>query len=229
LWVVVGAVGVVVLINLGIRIFKLMMRWDIEKQHRDGVLLKISLPKYRHQSDTPNERTAQIKSKSNVAEQMFAELRGIIPQDWRKHLIYRETLSLEMVATATEINFYVFCSRKLQTFVKNTIFAAYPEAEIVEADDYFEKLVLGGKIRMGYVRLIGPLYAPIRTYDTIVSDSLNTILNKMINLKGEEMIAVQTYVTPVSGSWRKKAYSYLNYLRGRQDQGTAKSQTSKME
>ena len=227
MWVAIVAVLGWLSFVIGVKIFKLLMRWDIKKQHEDGVLLKISLPKYRHQSDTPNERTAQNKSKSNVAEQMFAELRGIIPHDWRKHLIFRETLSFEIVATSTEINFYVFCSRKLQTFLKNTIFAAYPEAEITQVEDYFEKLISGGEIRMGYVRLIGPLYAPIRTYETIVSDSLNTILNKMVNLKGDEMIAVQTYVTPVSGSWRKKAYNYLNYLREKQDKGTAQNQTGK--
>lgn len=211
---------------LGIRLFKLWMRWDIVNQHKNGMLLKISLPKYRRQSDEPNQRTAQVKSKSNVAEQMFAELRGIIPSDWRKHLIFRETLSFEIVANATEINFYVFCSNKLETFVKNTIFAAYPEAEIVQVDDYFDKLLLGGSVHTGYVRLIGPEYAPIRTYDTIVSDSLNTILNKMVNLKGDEMIAVQTYVTPVSGSWRKRAFNFLSYLRGKESQTSQDGKTN---
>ena len=107
-WIVVVVAAIFILFQIGVRIFKLIMRWGILQEHKNGVLLKISLPKYRHQSDSPNERTAQIKSKANVAEQMFAELRGIVPQDWRKHLIFRENLSFEIVATATEINFYVF-------------------------------------------------------------------------------------------------------------------------
>jgi hypothetical protein len=65
----------------------------------------------------------------------------------------------------------------------------------------------------GYIRLVGPEYAPIRNYDTLVNDSLNSILNKLTNLRGDEMISIQTILTPVSGSWRNKAYSYLNYLK----------------
>ena len=220
MWVVVWAFGVVfgvvVVWWLSVKIYKFWMRLRVVQNHRSGVLLKIVLPQHRHLSDTPNERTAQTKTKTNVAEQMFAELHGIIPSDWKKHLVYRETLSFEIVATATEINFYVFVSRKLAEFVKSAIFAAYPEAEIVAVEDYFEKMVAKPH-ESGYVRLIGPQYAPIRTYETMVNDSLNPLLNKMVNLRGEETLALQYYITPVTGSWRKRAYSYLNYLRNKQD------------
>ena len=211
-WIFAMGLGGFLFFELGVRVFKLYMRMGITDERREGVLLRVALPRYRHQSDQPNERVSQQKSKTNVAEQMFAELRGIIPQDWRKHLVFRETLSLEMVATSTEISFYIYCSRKLVDFVTKVVFASYPEAEIVSSPDYFEQLTKR-KLAYGFVRLIGPEYAPIRTYETLVNDSLNSVLNKMVNLKGEEMIAVQIYCTPVSGSWRKRAYGYLNFLR----------------
>ena len=214
-WIL-GVVGVAVggyfLFKFVIFLNKQIMRRGIINKHKNGVLLKVTLPKYRHQSDTPNERTSQNKNKTNVAEQMFAELRAIVPQDWRKHLIYRESLSFEIVATATEISFYTFCSRELQSFVTNTIYAAYPEADITVCDDYFENMKKNN-LAYGYIRLVGPEYAPIRNYDTLVNDSLNSILNKLTNLRGDEMISIQTILTPVSGSWRNKAYSYLNYLK----------------
>jgi len=214
--IIVGSsIVIYILVKLLIFINKQIMRYQIINQHKNGVLLKITLPRYRHQSDAPNERVSQIKTKTNVAEQMFAELRGIVPSDWRKHLIFRDSLSFEIVATATEISFYVFCSKNLQSFVTNTIFAAYPEADIYESKDYYPDLIKN-KLSYGYVRLIGSEYSPIRTYDTLVNDSLNSILNKLTNLKGEEIVAIQTYVTPVSGSWRNKAYSFLNYLKNNQ-------------
>lgn len=207
--------GGFLLFKIGVFINKQIMRAQIVQKHKNGVLLKITLPRYRHQSDRPNERVSQVKNKTNVADQMFAELRAIVPSDWRKHLIFRESISFEIVATATEISFYAFCSKDLQSFVANTIYAAYPEADISVAKDYFSDLTRN-KLAYGYIRLVGTDYAPIRTYDTMVNDSLNTILNKLTNLKGEEMIAIQTYLTPVSGSWRKKAYGYLNYLKNKQ-------------
>ncbi len=210
-----GALGIFLFFKLAVWTNKMIMRVGIVGNHKRGVLYKVALPKYRHQSDTPNERISHVKSKSNVAEQMFAELRGIVPSDWRKHLIYRENLSFEIVADANEINFYVFCSRNIADFVRNTIYGAYPEAEILEVPDYTDKLK--DHVNRGYVRMVGPEYAPIRTFDTLVTDSLNSMLNKMVNLKGEEVVAVQYYVTPVSGSWRKRAYSYLNYLKNKQN------------
>ncbi len=224
-WVMASLLGLGVLIWLGVVINKFVGRLRVMEQHRRGVLLKVSMPRYYSESDEPNKRVAQMKSKTNVAEQMFAELRGIVPSDWTKHLIFRDTLSFEIVATATEINFYVFCSRRLVEFVKNTIFASYTEVEIVEVGDYVDKLELE-KAVYGYVRAIGPEYGPIRTYETMVNDSLNPLLNKMVNLRGSEVIVVQTYITPVSGGWRKRAFNYLNYLSNRQNGNGSQSTNS---
>lgn len=226
LWVLGASLLLVILFQIGVRVFKLIMRFWITEDHEKGVLLKISLPKYNnHQVEGDNSpQTPQQESKSVVAEQMFSELRGISPSDWKKHLVFRESFAMEIVATATEINFYTFCSRKLMAFVKDTIFAAYPEAEITEVEDYFNKLPLE-KAEIGYVRMIGPSYTPIRTYETMTNDSLNPILNKMVNLKGGEVIAVQTYFTPVSGGWRNKGLRFLNYLSNRQNSSKNESST----
>jgi hypothetical protein len=202
-----------VLFHILVRLYKLYGRIVTSIRHSQGTLLEIKLPRYAHHSDKPNERVAQVKTRSNVAEQMFAELRGIAPSDWTKHLIYRETLSFEIVANAIEINFYVFCSKKLASFVKHSIFAAHPEADIRTVPDYTSALLRNPYIKKGYVRLIGPKdYAPIRTYETFVNDSLNVLLDKMLTLRGKDMIAVQIYATPMSGSWRINAGKYLDYL-----------------
>ena len=76
-----------------VKIYKIFMRLQVFREHQSGLLFKISLPRYRHNSDINPEKSDQIKSASAVAEQIFAELRGIIPTDLRKHLIYSETLS----------------------------------------------------------------------------------------------------------------------------------------
>ena len=191
--------GLILLSFFSVRLLKLLMRLNIIGKHRRGILFKVSLPKYSNELLDENGR----KSSGQKAEQMFAELRGIIPRDWRKNLIFRETLSFEILATATEINFYVFCSRDLAGFVKEVIFANYPDADIRAVPDYFP-IFLKNELCFGYVRLVGPEYAPLRTEESFASDSLASILNKMSNLKGGEMLALQYYLTPVTGSWRRK-------------------------
>jgi len=210
----------ILLFKVGVWLIKQYMRMQIMFNRKHAALLKISVSKHRDSQGQSNQQGTNNKTNQiNVAEQMFAELRGIIPSDWRKHLIFRETLTFEIVATATEINFYMFCSRRLVNYVKNSIFAAYPDAEISEVPDYIDSL-LKINIVYGYIRLIGPEYSPIRSYETLTNDSLNIILSKMSNLRGNEIIALQTYITPVSGSWRQKAYRYLEYLMGGQKDKT---------
>src|SRR3989344_4280581 len=191
--------GLILLSFFSVRLLKFLMRLNIIGKHRQGILLKVTLPKYSNEAVAENGR----KPSGQKAEQMFAELRGIIPRDWRKHLIFRETLSFEILATATEINFFVFCSRDLCGFVREVIFANYPDAEIQAIPDYFPQ-VLKNEICYGYVRLVGPEYAPLRTEESFASDSLATVLNKMSNLRGVEMLALQYYLTPITGSWRGK-------------------------
>src|SRR3989338_2170753 len=225
-WSTVLIIISLIVFKLGVWVYKLIMRWQIIIEKKSAVLLKISVPKYRNSVKQSEDKSSSTKNKINTAEQMFSELRGIIPSDWRKHLIYRETLSFEIVATAVDINFYVYCSRKLIEFVKNSIFAAYPDSEINEVTDYFDSLPRINMI-FGYIRLIGPEYSPIRTYETMDNDSLNLLLSKMSNLRGKEVLIIQTYATPVSGSWRHRAYKYLEYLmRG---QNNSNNQTKKSQ
>lgn len=203
------------LIPLGRFIYKMYTKSKVLKAHREGDLYKVTLPKdpkfgLEAQSGVQKE---DLKFAINIAEQMFSELRGIVPYDWRKYLVYRESLSFEIMANAKEIGFYFFCSDELANFVKDTIFAAYPNAEISRVHDYYDPKLFN-KAALGYVECLGPEYTPIRTSDTMVNDPLNPLLNKLTNLRGDEMVVVQTYVTPVSGSWRNRGLEYLRGMRG---------------
>ncbi len=208
-----GAIlGVVVVIVAVMRLSRLFFRYKITEEHTDGVLLKILLPKHVHASDNPTERSGQNKTKSNVAEQMFAELHSLTHDNWKKHFLYKETVSFEIVATAENVRFYCFCPKRLMSFIQNAINASYPEAEIFQVPHY--ELPENTHITKGVVYAKGPDYSPIRTFETLVTDPLNSLLNKITHLQPGEMVVVQTLVTPVTGTWRKHAYSFLNYMKG---------------
>lgn len=211
---VVGAVVGVLVFGM-VWIARLISRQFLIKAHKNGVLLKVTLPRFPRQTEKIDPKAAEKKTKSNLAEQMFSELRSIVKDDIQNFLAYPDTLSFEIVATSKEINFFVFCTKKRLNYVKEAIFGAYTEAEITEVQDYVPQL-LGGKLAYGYVRLVGPSYAPIRTYETLVNDTLNPLLSKMVALKGPEMIAVQVYATPIGDKWRKKAHDTLKKLISRQ-------------
>lgn len=198
-------------VYLSMRISRLLSRRKIIAEHQTGVLLQILLPKNPHTSDTPNERVAQIKTKTNVAEQLFSELHSLAISNWKKHFTYKQTISFEIVATSEAVRFYCFCPSSLSSFIQNAINSAYPEAEINPVPNY--AIPPGSHLSTGIVHVKGPDYSPIRTYENLVTDPLNSILNKISHLQPREMVAIQTLVTPVTGTWRRHAYSFLNYLK----------------
>ncbi|OGZ58236.1 MAG: hypothetical protein A3B96_01025 [Candidatus Spechtbacteria bacterium RIFCSPHIGHO2_02_FULL_43_15b] len=48
--------------------------------------------------------------------------------------------SLEIVGTEGAVHFYIYTQTKLKEFVKENVYAQYPDAEIEEVEDYTEKL-----------------------------------------------------------------------------------------
>ncbi len=207
-----SVIGIIALIYILMRLSRLFWHWKMLQEHRQGVLLQILLPKHPHTSDAPNEHVSQAKTKSNVAEQMFSELHALTLTGIKKYFFYKQSLSFEIVATAESVKFYCFCPRVLTSFIQNAINASYPEAEITIVPNY--QIPPQTHLVSGIVRVKGPDYSPIRTYENLVTDSLNSLLNKVSHLRPNEMVVVQTLVTPVSGTWRKHAYSFLNYLKG---------------
>ena len=52
----------------------------------------------------------------------------------------RPTFSLEIVSTGGEVSFYIWCRKALKSYIENQIYAQYPGIEVVESDDYVEKV-----------------------------------------------------------------------------------------
>ena len=206
-----GAVGGSILgVYLFTRLSRLVSRQKIIQEHKAGVLLQILLPKYSTTTNTPGENV-QSKARAGVAEQLFSELHALTITGWKKHFLYKQTVSFEIVATAEAIRFYCFCPAKLVSFVQNAVNAAYPEAEVTAVPQW--EILSNSHLIEGVIQLKGPDYSPIRTLEVLASDPLNSILNKISHLKPGEMMVIQHLITPVSGTWRKHAYSFLNFLK----------------
>lgn len=201
----------VVVVAFVVFLFRFFSRQLAAHNQRKGVLLEIILPKERHVSDAPNEKVSREKTKTSVAEQMFAELHSLINDNLTRHFLFQPAISFEVVAMSGDIRFYCFCPKKDAAYITNIIYAAYPEADIQETQQYLVKD--GLQIAEGCVRLNGPDYAPIRTYETMVVDPLNALLNAIGTLEKDELVSIQTLVTPVDEGWRSKAYSFLNSLK----------------
>lgn len=110
------------------------------------------------------------------------------------------SFSLEIAGTGGEVHFYIHTRKKLRDFVESQIYSQYPDAEIVEADDY-TNLVPPNLPNKNWdvwgtdLMLVKPDPYPLRTYvdfEEMVEErrldpiaSIAEILNKLV--AGEHM------------------------------------------
>src|SRR3989338_5858086 len=86
----------------------------------------------------------EVLKTPKAMEYVIAGLHGAWDSlDWRDIWIKGEVLasfSLEIVGTEGEVHFYVYTQTKLKEFTKQNIYAQYPDAEVLEVEDYTQKL-----------------------------------------------------------------------------------------
>src|SRR3989344_1033320 len=94
-----------------------------EERSLDFVLMQVAVP-----------RDNEIKI--DAAEQMFSSLYSVYKGGVRTFLQPQDHFSLEIVAEAEEIKFFVSCPKSLQDLVEKQIHGAYPGADVKEIEEY---------------------------------------------------------------------------------------------
>jgi len=129
--------------------------------------------------------------------------------------------SLEMVSFGGEIHFYVRCYFKQRNLIEAAFFAYYPDLEIVEVEDYAEKLPKtmqelydAGKDLWGTEMVLAREAAyPIKTYaqffeagkeeEAQLFDPISTFLEVLGKLHPEQFVGIQIILAPADREWYK--------------------------
>ncbi len=169
----------------------------------ETTLLEISLP-----------RDNEIKI--DAAEQLFSSLSSIKgTKGLLSFLKVPDSVSFEIVARPQDVRFYVGVPNKLRDMVEKQIHGSYPDAQILEADDYnlFEN---PGKVAYATLKLSKSHYLPIKTYKDLPVDPLSSITSTIGKMQEGEAASVQVIVTPTSDAFKKAARSYITTTKKRE-------------
>ena len=164
-------------------------------------------------------------------EQIFAAAHATYSYGFRTSEIYWEGLvehwmSFEIVGRAGETHFYLRLPQQFRNLMESAIYAQYPEAEIVEVEDYVKEMprVLPNATFEIYGNeqiLKNPDYYPIRTYpmfeesiDERRVDTMASIIEASSRLKGDEQIWIQIMARPTGDDWKKAGEAYVDKLLG---------------
>ncbi|OIP57163.1 MAG: hypothetical protein COX79_05415 [Candidatus Levybacteria bacterium CG_4_10_14_0_2_um_filter_36_16] len=169
----------------------------------DTALLEITLPR-------------ENEIKIDAAEQLFSGFTSIKgAKGFLSFLKVPESISFEIVANSNDIRFYVGVPRRLKDMVEKQIHGAYPDAQVIEIEDY-NIFDTDGKVAFATLKLKKASYEPIKIYKDLAVDPLSTVTSTLGKMQEGEAGAIQILITPASDNWKKTGRSYISNTKKRE-------------
>ncbi len=199
-WLAIGVL-LFLLVILGVVIYltlKYLKNKDRDEKAKDWSLFEIMVPR---------ENEIEV----GVAEQMFANLSGIGGGGkgfLAKYTTIKYAISFEMVGLPDSIRFYIYCPRKLASWVEKQVLGSYQDANFVEAPEY-NIFPADGRVAFANLVLTDESYYPLKTSGDMEGDSMANITSSLSKVRDGEGIAVQLVISPTAGKWQKSGRKFV--------------------
>ncbi len=196
--VLIGVIfGALIILNI-IRLLLARRRYFLHQ------IFLVRLPKEKPHDDDKEVSVNQMKEEIAKGETIFSAIGGLKAQrgfiNW---LTGRsDQFSFEIVASHNRISFYVAAPKDSARYLEQQIHAHYPQAVIEELEDY-NSFSLKGQIAAGYLRPAKSFVFPLKTYQKMDVDPLNSLINILSKLDKDESLAIQYTVRSARGSWHR--------------------------
>lgn len=185
-------------------IFYVHLRRKISiKRSLDMVFLRVIIARKDSDMDEKKETVKDFREQISIMEQLLASLKSLYSSSVHGWLFGQEYLSLEYIAHDEEIYFYIVVPRRAKLLVEKQIIWFYPDGLIEETPEvniFEEKSVVRGEI----MKLKRGEQFPIRTYQKLESDSMNSLLSALGKLSSDESASIQILLRPVDDDWQEK-------------------------
>jgi hypothetical protein len=164
-------------------------------------------------------------------ESLFQGMSGVLETDnvFKTYLLgkFDDRFSLELVGLDGEVHYYIRTQTKYRNLIEAHIYAQYPDAEIIEVEDYtknFPKVIPNKKWTLWGADMIltMPDPFPIRTYDKFeesvtgeVIDPIGSFVELYGTLPPGQNLWLQFILVPLREEWREKEMQEVQKLAGR--------------
>ncbi len=168
----------------------------------DMVFLRVLIPKKESEQDERKETTKDFKEQISLMEQLLASFKSLHSGGLKSKIFGQDYISLEYVAHKQEIYFYVVVPKKAKNLIEKQISAFYSDAVIDETEEID---IFQDKKVVKWVELVlkKSFHYPIKTYQKLESDPINTLLSTLGKLGETEAASIQILLSPISDTWQK--------------------------
>jgi len=173
-----------------------------DKNYLQHQLFLVKLPKEKPKDNEGGFTVAQMREEIAKGETIFASIGGLKADRNFKSWLYgrQDHFSFEVVSSQNKIAFYVAAPRSHARYLEQQINAHYPEASIEEIEDY-NSFSPDSQVVAGFLKTKKSFYFPIKTYQKMEVDPMNSIINVMSKLSKDESVAIQYVVRSAAPGW----------------------------
>jgi len=198
IFLAISAIGILILLMLGVgfMLVNLYKYRGREDRSIDSVLLQISVQK-------GNE------IKIDAMEQLFAAFYSVKKGGGKFKSQVESTISFEIVAKREDIRFYIWTPKSLQDLLEKQIHGAYPDAEIIEVQEY-NIFTEDGNVAYKSLQLKSDNFYPLKTYRELPTDPMATLTSGLAKMGEGEAAAIQILISPAESGWQKVGASYIS-------------------
>lgn len=207
------SVWIALIIALVVVGFFLFVWWLIRlranrARYFEMAFLKILVPKKESKEDRETEASTytgeqDFKAVLNIMVQFFDAIHSIHEEDYKYYIIGQDFLSLEYAVFNNQIFLYVVVPRRIIPLVEKQLTGFYPDMYIEEVEDY-NIFKPNSRVAGCYMRMTKAPWFPIRTFQRMGSDPLNTLSNVLSKLGPDEGAAIQFVIRPEGDGWQEK-------------------------
>lgn len=185
---------------------KIIRHFAHKSKYYNHTIYLVRLPKEKPIDAEKEETVQRLHEEIARGETLFASIGGLRAQrGFLPWLLGRnDHFSFEIVAGQKTILFYVVTPREMGRYIEQQIHAYYPEAVMEEMEDY-NIFTANGETAAGYLKTKREFIFPLKTYNKMETDPIDSIINVMSKLNFEEGLAIQYVVRSAKGVWHKRA------------------------
>jgi len=142
-------------------------------------------------------------------DQMISGLYSIKKGGWKQKYDIQPVISFEIVAKQEDIRFYVWAPKKLKDLVEKQIHGSYPDAEVLETDEY-NVFTADGKVAYKSFQLGKNNFYPIKTFKDLATDPMTGITSSLAKMGPGEAAVVQILISPAESDWQKEGGKFIS-------------------
>ncbi|MBI4779502.1 type IV secretion system DNA-binding domain-containing protein [Candidatus Falkowbacteria bacterium] len=189
---------------------KIILWLALNSKYHEHIIYLLRVPKEKpSEKDQPSAQNylQRLREEISRGETIFKAIGGLKAESWHKNFAWligrNDHFSFEIVADHKFISFYVVAPRAMGRYIEQQIQAFYPEAVLEEVPDY-NIFSARGQIAAGFIKTKRSFIFPLKTYNKMEADPLNSLVNAMSKLDEDESLAIQYVVRSSRRGWHDK-------------------------